>query len=122
MSGIDFLADTNIILYLLEGNPCIRPFINSKLAVSVVSEIELLGWHKIKRQESQIVKELLDNCFVIELLPSIKEIAIELKQKQKIKLPDAVIAATSIYLQIPLLTADKNLRNIPDTDILLIEV
>jgi predicted nucleic acid-binding protein len=47
MNGIDFLADTNILLYILEGNTAVKPFVNDNLAVSVIAEIELLGWHKI---------------------------------------------------------------------------
>ena len=27
MNGIDFLADTNALIYLLAGNPCMKPYI-----------------------------------------------------------------------------------------------
>ena len=122
MNGIDFLADTNILLYILEGHPSVKPFVSDNLAVSVVAEIELLGWHKITSKESEIIKQLLSNCFIIELLPAIKEIAIHLKQLHKIKLPDAVIVATAIHLGIPLLTADKELTKLSGLDILLVEI
>jgi predicted nucleic acid-binding protein len=122
MNGIDFLADTNILLYILEGNVAVKPFINDSLAVSVISEIELLGWHKITDKESVTIKRLLDNCFIIELIPAIKELAIQLKQANKIKLPDAVIAATAIHLGVPLLTADKTLSKLPGMDLFLLEI
>jgi predicted nucleic acid-binding protein len=48
--------------------------------------------------------------------------AIELKQKQKIKLPDAIIAATSIFLNFPLFTADKYFSKIPNLDCVIIEI
>ena len=38
MNGTDFLADTNALIYLLNGNSCMRPFLQSKLAFSVISE------------------------------------------------------------------------------------
>ena len=122
MNGIDFLADTNVLLYILEGHDSVRPFIKDNLAVSVISEIELLGCHKITKEESNTIKLLLSNCFVIELIPAIKELAIQLKQSNKIKLPDAVIAATAMHLSIPLLTADKTLSKLTGIDILLLEI
>ena len=42
MSGIDYLADTNAILYLLSGKECMGPFLRSHLFVSVISFMELL--------------------------------------------------------------------------------
>ena len=122
MNGIDFLADTNILLYFLEGNPAVSAFAGQSLAVSAISEIELLGWHKISKQETSIIKGMLSNCFVIELIPAVKKIAIELKQKHKLKLPDAVIVATAIHLRVPLLTADKGFSQLKEADIFLIEI
>ena len=110
MNGIDFVADTNILIYFLEGNHKLKSFRQSSFAASVVSEIELLSWHKIPESDKKIIKAFLDNCFVIELLPAIKDIAITLRQKHKIKLPDAVVAATSVYLDIPLLTSGKSFQ------------
>ena len=31
MSGIDYLADTNALIYLLNGNPCMKPYLQEKL-------------------------------------------------------------------------------------------
>ena len=43
MSGIDFLADTNAVVYLLSGNNCMKPFLQKTVAVSVISYMELLS-------------------------------------------------------------------------------
>jgi predicted nucleic acid-binding protein len=122
MNGIDFLADTNILLYILEGRPAIKPFINDNLAVSVIAEIELLGWHKITATQSLVIKNLLNSCFIIELIPAVKEIAINLRQSHKLKLPDAIVAATAVHLKVPLLTADKNMSKLKDINVLLLEI
>ena len=37
------------------------------------------------------------------------------------KLPDAVIAATALYLDIPILTADKDFAKIKNLDLLLLK-
>jgi len=43
-------------------------------------------------------------------------------QKFVIKLPDAIIAATALYLDLPLLTADKEFSKIPDVKLILLEL
>ena len=122
MSGIDFVADTNILLYTLEGHSGIESLLHYSFAVSVISEIELLGKHEITSEETRIITELLSDCSLIELNNPIKNRAIQLRQKQKIKLPDALIAATAIELQIPLVTADKRLERIEGLNCLIIDL
>jgi predicted nucleic acid-binding protein len=122
MNGIDFVADTNILLYTLEGHSGIESLLHYSFAVSVISEIELLGKHEITSEETRIIAELLSDCSLIELNNPIKNRAIQLRQKQKIKLPDALIAATAIELQIPLVTADKRLERIEGLNCLIIEL
>jgi predicted nucleic acid-binding protein len=45
----------------------------------------------------------------------------DLKQAYPIKLPDALIAATAIYLDIPLLTFDKGFKNISELQLIFWE-
>jgi hypothetical protein len=46
MNGISFVADTNFFLYVLEGREEVIPYLDYRCAASVITEIELLGWHK----------------------------------------------------------------------------
>jgi predicted nucleic acid-binding protein len=43
---------------------------------------------------------------------SINRLAIELKQEKRIKIPDAIIAATAIDRNLPLITADQEFAKI----------
>lgn len=121
MNGIDFVADTNIILYTLEGHPGIEALLHYSFAVSVISEIELLGKLQISPQEVQIITDLLSDCYLVNLTIPIKNRAIQIRQKQKVKLPDALIAATAIELQVPLVTGDKRLEKIEGLNCLIFE-
>ncbi len=38
MNGIDFIADTNAVIYLLSGKPYMRPYSDARLGVSVITE------------------------------------------------------------------------------------
>jgi predicted nucleic acid-binding protein len=51
----------------------------------------------------------------------IKKIAIDLKQKYKLKLPDAIIAATAIHLELPFISSDADFKPIKELDLILLE-
>ena len=96
MSGNSILIDTNIALYLLDGDVDVAKILDGQeVYISIISELELLGYQGISESEKLKVKAFLDNCIIIELNQTIKDLTIELKQAHRIKLPDAVVAATS---------------------------
>jgi len=108
MNGNSLLLDTNIALYLLDGDQTLADILNGRdVYLSFISELELLGYHELKEDDFPRIQDFIGDCIIIDLNQSIKRITIELKRTQKIKLPEAIIAATSMYLNIPLLSADK---------------
>ncbi len=52
----------------------------------------------------------------------IDKYAIEVKQKYNLKIPDAIIAGTALYLDVPLLTADTDFIKVKPLDIVLIDL
>ena len=120
MNGTDFLADTNALIYLLNGNSCMSQFLQSKLAFSVISEMELLSFSGITAEEENNIKSLLLDCIEISLSNEIKEKTIEIRKKYKTKLPDAIVAASAIVKNLPLITADKGFNQIEELDLKLI--
>lgn len=122
MNEIDFLADTNFLIYILEGRQEVEIFADFSFAVSFVTEIELLGKKGISNNEKLVIQELLNACSIIDLNPAIKAKAIELKQQRKIKLPDSIIAATALYTDLPLLTADRGFDDISNLEAIIFEL
>ncbi len=120
MSSFSFVADTNFLIDVHQGLEKTEPFLDGTAIVSVISEIELLGWHLLSKEQKISLESLLNDCVIIELNSEIKRIAISIRQKFKIKTPDAIIAATSKFLQIPLVTSDKDFKSIPDIELILI--
>ena len=113
MSGNSLLIDTNIALYLLNGDNTIAELLDGKdVYLSFISELELLGFQELRDEDLPIIEEFLNSCIIIDLNQAIKKITIELKRAQKIKLPDAIIAATSKYMNIPLISADQGFEKI----------
>ena len=121
MSGTKLLADTNILIYFLEGNPQYEILADEVSAISVISEIEMLGHTGISTDQAKIIREFLDSFEIFELTPGIKEIAISLKQRQRLKLPDAVIAATAIYHDLVLFISDRDFKKIKGLNLMLVE-
>lgn len=119
---IDFIADTNFLIYIHEGNTIIEPFLEYNFGISFISEVELLGFNGITKSDETKIKQLINDCFGIEWNTKIKQQTIELKRKYSIKLPDAIIASTSLVYGIPLITADKGFSKIQELDLILIEL
>ena len=121
MNGIDFIADTNALLYLLSGNPCMKPYLSSYIGLSVISEIELLSFPGITSSEEQQIRSFIKDCTVLFLTENVKNKTIALRRSYKIKLPDAIIAATAIENNLQLITADKGFKQITELNLMLIE-
>jgi len=123
MNGIEYLIDTNILVYILQGNPKVRYFAQEEsLAVSCITEMEILGKFQISEPEKKIINELLQRSNVIDITYKIKQTAIQLKQNYRLKLPDAIIAATAIQQSLTLVTADKDFAKIAELDLILINL
>jgi predicted nucleic acid-binding protein len=88
---------------------------------SEITEMELLGKIKIWKLEISYINEVLQSCMQLNFDYRIKTKAIEMKQKYKIKLPDAIIASTAIINNLPLLTADKGFSIIKELNLILID-
>ena len=113
MSGNSVFIDTNIIIYLLNGEESVAKLLNEKeIYISFITELELLGNIKISKEEKIKIKEFLRVCTIIDINDSIKTFTLNIKQKHKVKLPDAIIAATAKFLNLSLITADKGFSKI----------
>ncbi len=122
MSGNEFLADTNSLIYLLDKHPSIRPLLQSSWLYCFITEIELLGKPGITSSQINDINGLLSVCTKVFHEEEINKIAIFLRQNYKIKIPDALISATAIHKKIPLLTFDKDFSRIKELNLILLEL
>ena len=122
MSGIKFLLDTNFILGLLKSQSAVLAEISErKLSIaecgySAVTRMELLGFPGISREEESLLRQKLERLSYLPLTRSVEDIVISLRQTRKIKLPDAIIAATALCAGVELLTLDKHLQSVVQTN------
>jgi predicted nucleic acid-binding protein len=115
MSGEKILIDTNIALYLLDGDATLAKALDQKeIFLSVISEMELLSYPKITEVEIERIKAFVADCNLLELTPSIKDKTITIRRNYNLKLPDAIIAATAIQANISLISADSMFKRIKE--------
>ena len=65
-------------------------------------------------ERGDTLRKCLRSCFIVDIESPIKQVAIDLRKKYQMKLPDAIVAATAIHLQIPLITADKDFEKVEE--------
>lgn len=117
--GTGYLIDTSGYSRYLDDMLSVEnsDFMDSVLedapAMCFVVKIELRSFQGDKNKENTIA-DLVNNCVIMELSDEIIEKTIELRRKAKIKLPDAIIAATAIVHNLTLLsTNDSDFRKVP---------
>ena len=122
MNGDKFLLDTNAVLYLLNGDETLADFLFEKqLYISIITEMELLAYKNITLKEQKQIASFLNEMTVININNDIKITTIELKKNSNLKLPDSVIAATSLWLKIPFVTSDKQFKSIKSLNLVYYE-
>ena len=72
--------------------------------MSVISRIETLGFHKITPEERSKLTAMLASLPELALNEPVVTTAIMLRQQRKMRLGDAVIAATALTHNLPLVT------------------
>jgi len=105
-----FILDSNIAVYLLQGlltknvSLFLRKVLKQIAQLSLISKIELLCWD----EESSLIENFIDDSIILPISDEIVVKTIEIRRKYKIKLPDAIIAATAIIYNCKLITGNEN--------------
>jgi hypothetical protein len=119
---MNIIIDTNIALYLLGGDSSIAEVLEGQIVhVSFVTELELLGYPGLNKREEKLIYDFLEDCVIIDVNKRIKDYTIEFLKKYKLKIPDGIIAGTSAYLGIPLLSSDKDFLVVKEIDFIAYE-
>ena len=112
MEQQNYLIDTNAIIdYLgnkipINGMKFMNSVIDAVPNISVITKIEVLGFNTTK-SEYELLTNFMDDANVIELSKEVADICIDLRKKNKIKLPDAIIASTALATNSALITRNS---------------
>ena len=115
MSGERLVADTSALIHLLDGTPAFVQLLDGAEAfTSFISEIELLSSTRGNAEQLARKRSLLADLTIIDVNQRIKEVAIDLRKRYGLKVPDCITAATAIHMDLPLVTTDKHFDRLKD--------
>jgi predicted nucleic acid-binding protein len=110
--GSRHLIDSNIIIDMFnnrippKGVSFIRKILDSLPQVSIITEIEVLGFN-MEAEIQTLLEAFFQDCRVYSLSRPIVEQTILLRKKHKIKTPDAIIAATALVHDLTIITRNS---------------
>ncbi|CAN5466481.1 type II toxin-antitoxin system VapC family toxin [soil metagenome] len=122
MNGTDICIDTNICIYLLDGDVVLAELLQGQnLYISIISEMELYAYHSDNADALQILDSFIRSVSVINIEEKVKIETINVRRKSKLKLPDSIIAASALAYNIPLITSDAGFKKVSSLDLIFYE-
>lgn len=122
MSGRRYFLDTNAIIQLLAGNQHLLELLNQAdyVATSIICELEFFSFSNLPDEDRELFHKFRELVRVVDLCSSdekLKEQIYNIRSGRQLKLPDAVVVASSIEEDCILITADKKLLSSPNMKI-----
>lgn len=118
MEQPQYLIDTNSVIDYLgnklpaTGMEFMNNVIDAVPNVSVITKIEVLGF-SAPDEHYQLLTNFMNDATVLDLTNNIVDASIDIRKKNKTKLPDAIIAATALAYGYTLITNnEKDFANI----------
>jgi predicted nucleic acid-binding protein len=91
--------------------------------ISVINELEFKSFSSLSLNDIEVFDAFVSIIKVLDLLSSdiiLKNKIIEIRNTYKLKLPDAIIAATAIINNAILITADKGFKKVKELQLRII--
>lgn len=90
-------------------------YLNGKqLYISVITELELLGFKGISKKEEKAINEFVSQCKIININNEIKKETVNIRKNYNTKLPDSIIIATALHIDLALITSDTEFKKVSE--------
>jgi len=113
-----YVIDSNVVIDYMSGQlpgnamSFMDVVINDTPILSIMTQIEVIGFNNPPEIET-FLNEFINASSIISLNDDIVKATIEIRKKNKIKTPDAIVAATAMVLDYPLITRNtKDFKNL----------
>jgi len=105
MIGNSALFDSNIIIYLSKREIPLT-FLDQfdEHYISVITYMEVLGYRFRDAKEEEFIREMLGVFHILYIDQKIADVVIQIRSEVRIRLPDAIIAATAKTANLRLVT------------------
>ena len=107
---INAIFDSDILINYSKEEINLDIYFNSyeKIYISVITYMEIFGYEFKNKNEENLLKSIMEKIDTININEDIINKVIEVRKKFKVKLPDAIIFATATYLNVDLITINKD--------------
>ena len=121
------VVDTNVVIYYLNqvGGDDYRKYfdriVSREAVISVITRIEVLSWPGYSANSIALAdaEDLLSTLREEPLTESVIQSSITLRRAYRLKVPDAIVAATAQALALPLITRNTDdFKRIPNLVVL----
>lgn len=116
MNGIKkIVLDTNAVIYLLSGKITQQEIEADEIIISFVTEIEYKVYDKFSEFEKnkfEMFKSRITTNYINKDAENLVNEIVNIRKKHKLKLPDAIIAATALTNHATLITNDREFSKI----------
>jgi len=123
MNG-DFVLDTNVIIDHLKGlepaGRLLTQISRPHLLASVITRLELMSFDGLIINEERQIVEFLRHVVIVPLNDYVEQAAIQLRRREHLKVPDAIIAATALVTDSTLITNDHKLMSLQGSELKVI--
>ncbi|MAT54969.1 MAG: twitching motility protein PilT [Saprospirales bacterium] len=118
-----FLLDTNAVIGLLSGNAALLQLLKGAkwIGISVIVELEFLSFPQLSDSDAKLFAQFKSRVETISLDSTNEDLLqniVRIRQKSKIKLPDAIIAATAMNENAALVSNDVSFNRIDHLNLL----
>ena len=119
------LLDTNIIIYYFNGiitDDKIDEILKESFNISIITKNEFLSWQKLREDKvlEQKALDFISHANVYELTDEIADKVIEIRQRYRVKTPDAIIGATALVYGFDIVT--NNVADLKNLDLEIVTV
>ena len=123
MNGIRYLLDTNAVIAIVNGNRELISRLNTAdlVAFSIISVVEFLSFSNLSTTDKLVFDEIVSEGSVINLSyddRSLVDSIAKVRASYRLKMPDAILAATALTNDCTLITNDREFRKVPELSIL----
>lgn len=121
---MNYVYETNIFIYFLDDSPDVKEYFDEsrfstdKVFTSRITRIELLSYPNLLEKDEVIINDLFKVIELVPLSEELEELAIVFRKRYRLKIPDAIIAATAFQHSATLVTNNtKDFKHIPEINI-----
>lgn len=117
MNGTYVVFDTNALINFFNVHSGLQRYAHFNVALSIINLPEFLSYPKITNADEVLLFRFLKKVDFVNLdfnNTSLIQQTITIRKSHKLKLPDAIIAATALLRNTQLVTNDKDFRKVPN--------